>query len=291
MFRLKKILVPVDFSDRCKDAVRRDIPPLAKHFGCELTLLHVLAPYLEFGSSEMGVSLAGDYAAQRRKAALRELDVFLDGELKGFTVNRVLLDGDPGRKIVEQAESLGSDLILMPTHGYGPFRRLLLGSVTSKVLHDAECAVWTGSHFQSEISADPLQLRHIFCAIDLGPHSGRTLEWASQLASEFHAKLTLIHVITALDPRTEEYYFAPEWRKYLIDRARTDLETLQRSVGTEAKLELEVGDVAQAVCGAAKLGQADLIVVGRGSITGALGRFRTHAYTIIRESPCPVVSV
>jgi nucleotide-binding universal stress UspA family protein len=291
MFRLQRILLPVDFSERCHQAIRYALPPLAKHFGCEIIVCHVLTPFLEFGSPELGISLSGEYMVERRKTAKAQLEAFLADELREFKVTRVLLEGDPARKIVEQAQSAGCDLILLPTHGYGPFRRMLLGSVTSKVLHDAECPVWTGTHFQPKSPTEPIQLSHILCAIDLGPHSSRTLDWASQLTIEFNAKLTLVHVITALNPRTEDYYFAPEWRKYLIDRARTDLEALQQAAGSKAEVELEMGDVAQAVCAAAELNQAELIVVGRGSIVSTLGRFRTHAYTIIRESPCPVVSV
>ncbi len=291
MFQLKKILLPVDFSERCHEAIRYALPPLAKHFSCEIIVCHVLPPFLEFGSSELGISLSGEYMVERRKEARKQLEAFLADELRDFRVTRILLEGDPAHKIVEQAQSTGCDLILMPTHGYGPFRRMLLGSVTSKVLHDAECPVWTGAHFQSKSPAEVIPLRHILCAIDLGPHSMQTLDWASRLATEFNAKLTLLHVITALNPRAEDYYFAPEWRKYLIDRARTDLNNLQQAAGTKFEVELEIGDVAQAVCAAAKLIQAELIVVGRGSIVSTLGRFRTHAYTIIRESPCPVVSV
>ncbi len=54
--------------------------------------------------------------------------------------------GDPAQVITAFAHTQGVDLIMMPTHGYGPFRRLLLGSVTAKVLHDAECPVWTAVH-------------------------------------------------------------------------------------------------------------------------------------------------
>ena len=291
MFQLKKILLPVDFSERCHEAILYALPPLAKQFGCEIFVCHVLTPFLEFGSSELGISLSGEYMVERRKEAMKQLEAFLADELRPFKVIRVLLEGDPARKIVEQAHSTGCDLILMPTHGYGPFRRMLLGSVTSKVLHDAECPVWTGAHFQSESPTEALQLCRILCAIDLGPHSTQTLGWASQLAAEFNAKLNLVHVITALNPRTEDYYFAPEWRKYLIEQARADLNSLQQAAGTKLEVELEMGDVAQAVCEAAKLNQADLIVVGRGSIVSTLGRFRTHTYTIIRDSPCPVVSV
>ena len=139
------------------------------------------------------------------------------------------MEGDPAHTIVEYAHSENSDLIVLPTHGYGPFRRLLLGSVTSKVLHDADCAVWTGLHLEKKPSGEPLTLSHILCAIDLGPHSAKALDWANRLATEFGSKLTIVHVV-ALDPRTEDYYFAPEWRKYVIDRAKDDIEKLQRIV-------------------------------------------------------------
>jgi nucleotide-binding universal stress UspA family protein len=54
---------------------------------------------------------------------------------------------------------------------------------------------------------------------------------------------------------------------------------------------VEGGDAPHVVCGAAESRQADLLVIGRGSAAGMFGRLRTSAYAIIRQSPCPVVSV
>ena len=47
------------------------------------------------------------------------------------------MPGEPAREIVDFAAANQVDLVMMPTHGYGPFRQLLLGSVAAKVLHDA----------------------------------------------------------------------------------------------------------------------------------------------------------
>ena len=58
-------------------------------------------------------------------------------------------EGDPGSRIVEAARASGFDLIMMPSRGRGTFRSALLGSVTAKVLHDAECAVWTAAHTET----------------------------------------------------------------------------------------------------------------------------------------------
>jgi len=291
MFPIKKVLLPVEFSERCFGAARYLAHPLARHFGSEITILHVMSPYYDFGTAELASPSPKDFIAHKQAQANQDLNAFLSKELGAERVKRILLEGDPARKIVEYAHAENSDLILMPTHGYGPFRRLLLGSVTSKVLHDADCPVLTAAHTENMAPDKSISLKHVLCAIDLGAHSAQALDWASRFASEFGAKLTLVHVITSLDPRTQEYYFAPEWRSYVTDRARADVQHLQANVGTHAEVDLEMGEVAKSVCFVAGDRKADLLVIGRGLAAGVLGRFRTNAYAIIRESPCPVVSV
>ena len=78
----------------------------------------------------------------------RNLGEALKPELNGLAVKRVLVEGNPARAIVRTAHDEKVDLIAMPTHGYGAIRRFLLGSVTSKVLHDSECPIWTGAHLE-----------------------------------------------------------------------------------------------------------------------------------------------
>ena len=90
-------------------------------------------------------------------------------------VDRVLVEGDPAIEIVRAAHEGNFDLIVMPTHGYGPFRRFVLGSVTAKVLHDADCPVLTGAHLADLNPATPIFFRNIVCAVDLGPQSGQAL--------------------------------------------------------------------------------------------------------------------
>jgi nucleotide-binding universal stress UspA family protein len=97
--------------------------------------------------------------------------------------------------------------------------------------------------------------------------------------------------MTELDPRTEEYYFSPEWRKFLVDNAETEIAALQQKAGTQAEVTLTMGPAAEMICEEAKKAEADLLVIGRGADAGILGRLTGHAYSIIRQSPCPVVSV
>jgi len=70
-----------------------------------------------------------------------------------------------------------------------------------------------------------------------------------------------------------------------------EIQKLRREAGTDAELCLEAGDVSKIVRGEALRHAADLVIIGRGHIQETLGRLRTHEHVIIRESPCPVLSI
>ena len=108
------------------------------------------------------------------------------------------------------------------------------------------------------------------------------------MAGEFKSKLTLLHVVPRLDSPGEGYY-SEEWRRRLLADASEAIARVQQSAGIHVEAVVESGDVSKAVRTAAGRLSADLVVIGRGAADNA--RLRTHVYGIIRESPCPVVSV
>jgi nucleotide-binding universal stress UspA family protein len=288
MKSLAKILLPVDFSERSLGAARY-ARTLADHFNSELTLLHVLTPpHYEFGALEIGGSMLAELYSNRGAQVEKELETFLADELKGLEPQRVVLEGDPARQIVDYANQENIGLIVMPTHGYGPFRQFILGSITAKVLHDADCPVWTGVHLEEAPPAEPIPFRNIVCAVDLGSQTCRTLEWASQMQKEFGAKLTVVHAMASTSAADQG---GGHWQRDMELAAREDLARQQQRFGTEAELVIEAGDAPKVVCEMAAKRNAELLVIGRGSAAGVFGRLRTNAYAIIRQSPCPVVSV
>ena len=62
--------------------------------------------------------------------------------------------GEAGSVIHDIVKRDGCDLVMLPTHGRGPVRRLMLGSVTTKVLHDIGCAVWTATSTAAKAGHD-----------------------------------------------------------------------------------------------------------------------------------------
>jgi nucleotide-binding universal stress UspA family protein len=266
---------------------------LAAHFHAEITLLHVVVPVVAYGAPEaLAYSAALDVAEDRVALAKAHLDSFLPDEFGALTVERVVRRGDPAQEIVDCAAERQSDLIVLPTHGYGPFRRFLLGSVTAKVLHDATCPVWTGPHLEKAPPEGEIQLRQVVCGVDLGPESATVLAWGSDLAHEFNAQLTVVHAMPESTVHLEGVYFDPDFRAQVVDSARVQIEGLKAKARAQGNIEFEVGDPADALAVAASRLHADVVVIGRkGHHTGVLGRLRTHSYAIVREAPCPVAAV
>ena len=278
MFPLKKILFPVDFSEHCIGA-SRFVEVMTGRFEAELVMLHVL-------------ELPGYYGfLETVEAAETRLALFQRDEFRYFRVRRIVEKADDAaEKILAVSRAEKIDLIMMPTSGIGRYRRFILGSVTAKVLHDADCPVWTGVHLEQAPPLEALRIENIVCAVDLKPHSDRVLEWAQQISGEYQAALHVVHAIPAYETRPASYFDA-ELRLNLEAEGKEGIRKFLNARGVEATIDVHGGEVAHVIGSAAQRLRADLVVIGRSSDSGLVGRLRANAYSIIRQSPCPVVSV
>jgi nucleotide-binding universal stress UspA family protein len=267
MIDFKRILFPVDFSAQSQ-AVVPFVRSMAKCFGSEVVILHVTGgPALEV-----------------------EFERFAAEAFADTPVVRELVEGDPAHQIVSYADGYKIDLIMMPTHGHGPFRALLLGSVTAKVLHDVHCPVWTGVHAEQMTSHSPDRWKRVLCAVNTDDHGESVLKWAWQFSQQQNLELQLVHAVAGADGMwTEES--DPSMYDFLFHAAREQLAKLQARAGTSVEVRLIGGSVGSAVCQAALDYDADLIVIGRGTIQATLGRLKNSASAIIRAAPCPVISI
>jgi nucleotide-binding universal stress UspA family protein len=288
MLAIKHILFPVDFSERCCGAAPF-VRTMAERFGARITLMSAVSPFWQSASGDF--SGAGLVDMDEIK---RDLEARLDGsfvrEFAGLTVDRWAEISDPAGAITRHAHAEGVDLIMMPTHGYGPFRSLLLGSVAAKVLHDAECPVWTATHMEAPPAAHHVAGRNVLCAIDATPRSAPLMQWAAEFAKLTGGALRLVHAVSGIQGWPERQ-MDREFEEALRGQAREAIEKLQKATGVTAPLCVAVGEVARAVREEAERHNSDLILIGRGMLHETLGRLRTHAYGIIRHAPCPVLSV
>ena len=131
----KTVLVPVDFSDDSLAALGLAAELTEDPSG--LNVIHVL-PVLE--PAEPGViwhTIDDVSRSQQAEGALG--NVLAD---KGYgSVKISVRFGDPGHEIARYAEEISADLVVIPSHGRSVFARILLGSVTERVVRLAHCPV------------------------------------------------------------------------------------------------------------------------------------------------------
>ena len=290
MLPISRILFPVDLSDWCL-AMLPHARAVAIKYDAELVLFYAASPLYPIPATGYSGPVYVPVPKEVIDAEGEELEKFGADQLQGIKVRRVLYLGDPVEQIVAFVQSEKIDLIAMPTHGRGEFRRFLIGSVTAKILHDVSCPVLTGVHMKELPAATFGIYSKVLCAIDLGPQSPDVIKCAAQLAADFHAQLGVVHAVPPPGMGSDPL-FSSDWRKEVVNVARLGVEKLLSANGAAgAEICIQEGESAHAVASIAKKLGADLLVIGRGSQDGAGGRFTTNAYGIIRQSPCPVVSI
>ena len=285
MSKIKHIIFPVDFSERSNCAVPF-VAEMARRHEAKVTLFAVA--HLNYAGG-----LAG--------APMIDLQLILDGvksqlddsfvsDFAGLTVDRMAILGDPAREIVDFVAANHVDLVMMPTHGYGPFRQLLLGSVTAKVLHDVHVPVWTTAHTGEAPVGEHLAMRRILCAVEASPVSIDLMRSAVGWCKKLGATLRLVHAVPAIEAWPERN-MDQEFEETLRENARRTIQDLERAADIDVPVCVGAGAVPDVVREEALQHRADLIMIGRGALQGTLGRLRTHSYGIIRNAPCPVLSV
>jgi nucleotide-binding universal stress UspA family protein len=281
MQTFRHILFPVDFSARSAAALPI-VTCWAQRFQSQVTLLHaVQIPIGAYGGPDAYPVIIDTQAVE--EIARKRLD-----QVEFSGAKRLVKIGDPAFEIVEYAKHNGVDLIMMPTHGYGAFRSLLLGSVVAKVLHDADFPVWTSAH--TEDFAGRTAIGSILCALETGTGAVELVRAASELAQSCQAKLRLVHAVVVDEVRPEKYLEA-DLTAALVKMSHEEIADIQQDAGTSLEVSVEAGAVSRVVRDAVKEFDADLVVSGRGKLHATFGRLRSNGYAIIRDSPCPVLSV
>ncbi len=139
---IRKILVAVDFSEHSELVVDAALE-MARKFGAELDVVHaihlpvpVAVPY--------GITMPTTYLNEARKAAGQRLQAVADRiREQGITGGAHLREVPAAPSIVETAEEIGADLIVMGTHGHTGLKHVVLGSVAERTLRTAPCSVLT----------------------------------------------------------------------------------------------------------------------------------------------------
>ena len=133
----QKILVPIDGSIPSKNAAKY-AASLAKHNGAKVILLHAYGPISQLLSGK-GLQLVKEELSSHAEKLLQEYKVLLED--CGASVTTMSRAGETGNVILNVADEIGCDLIVMGSRGHSAIEGAIMGSVAIKVLHGAKCPV------------------------------------------------------------------------------------------------------------------------------------------------------
>jgi len=134
-----KILVPVDGSENSFRAFDQAIY-VAKSTGAHLTAIHVIeSPPTVYVESQ---KLLNELLSNYKKESAKILDKCKEIAVKnGVQVETVIAEGDPASNITGYAQKGNFELIVIGSRGLGRFKEMVLGSISSKVLHHTKSSV------------------------------------------------------------------------------------------------------------------------------------------------------
>jgi nucleotide-binding universal stress UspA family protein len=141
--KIKKVLVPIDFSDYSKSSMKY-AADFAKHFKASLILIYVIEPIVYPPDFSMGQIAIPSPGLEMDKRANEELDKLAEKEIPSdVTVKKIIKTGKPFVEIIETAAEEDVDLIIIATHGHSGVEHILFGSTAEKVVRKAPCPVLT----------------------------------------------------------------------------------------------------------------------------------------------------
>ena len=304
MMEIKRILCPIDFSDHSRHALDHAVA-LARWYDSTLTLLHVCST-VPAAAYAPGTPILPSVilTPADRGELLASMKRFAEEEGGGgLPIQFEVSEGNTVAEILSRAGGMPDDLIVMGTHGRSGFERLVLGSVTEKVLRKATCPVLSvPRHVKDVVPIPPVLFTNILCAFDFSDCSTSALNHAMSLAQQSDARLTVLHVVEPLPelppgvPGT-----AQSWPQHVTDFiAATEQDRQERlkaavptSVRTFCAVEtvMATGTPYREVLRVAAEQLSDLIVIGiHGRSATDLLFFGSTAQHVVRQATCPVLT-
>jgi nucleotide-binding universal stress UspA family protein len=295
----QKILCPVDFSESSDRALDYALA-LGKRHGGHVSVMHVLPTVLASPVVYPYLTEPVLVTSEARERAYHRLGEFVHRALAdGIGAEVILEDGDVVEDVLRKAKRLEADLVVMGTHGRRGFQRLLLGSVTERVLRQAEAPVLSISPSAPKIGAagrGPFQ--KILCPVDFSPSSLAGLSVGLALREE-SAELLVLHVVEFhLPPALGEaiaFDFTDLRERHRSQGQKKLEELVPKEARAHTRLETVVLESASPYHEILKLAEregADLIVIGvagRSSVDMAF--FGSTTNHVVRAASCPVMSV
>ena len=294
---IKTVFCTTDISDFSNHSISWGMA-LAKEFRAKLLVCHVIdfPAAVTYGD---GPIFFMDQQNQAMDNAHQEIKQLIGDQPVQW--EPLITIGHAADEITRLAEEKGADLVISATHGRSGLKRLIVGSVTERLMRTLHCPLMVvrgPKHDLTILTDHTVNFQKILVGCDFSEDSDLALQYGLSLAQEFQSELHLVHV--------KEPTIYTEWLKTSVDLEETLYHALddrirgklKRMIPKDAanwcipKIDLLEGKPNEELIGYAKENQISLIVLGvRGQ--GLVERMFVGSTTdrVIRQAPCPVLSV
>jgi nucleotide-binding universal stress UspA family protein len=306
MLNIGNIVCPIDFSDCSRRALDHAVT-IARRYDSTITLVHVCStmPAVAYAGGLPTVHAAVLTHDERLRVLADLRGMAKDESGSGLRIDAAVREGDPVREILSEADLRRADLLVVGTHGRSGFDRLLLGSVTEKLLRKARCPVLTvPPRHPDAVPASPLLFKHIVCPVDFSDCSMSALKYAMALAQEIDGQLTVLYVVAndltplpgqSRDDALDHSISVAEFFVKREENVRRMLkEAVPEPVSTYCRVDTELrhGKPATEILRLAAERDSDLIVIGvRGRGAADLTVFGSTTQQVARQALCPVLTI
>ncbi|NPB05443.1 MAG: universal stress protein [Aquificae bacterium] len=287
---IKKVLLPVDFSD-ITEAVVSTARLIGEKFRPKFYLLHVISPLVYVSAPEamvvdvIDVEVLEEIEEAKRKAAENLLNNYKE-MLKDFEVETIIEVGSPADVIVEKEEELGVDLTVLGGHQKGLVERILLGSTSEAVVKHSRRPVLV-------VKGHPLQkLERVVLAYDFSEVGDRMLEYAKKFLKPFGSKVFLVHVEEEIElPLLQKLgiNLLPQIREKKLQKLSQIREEFEKEGIPCEVVYVEEREPAEGILEVIRKGDYDMVMVANKGLSG-LKRILMGSVSleVLRKSPIPV---
>ncbi|HLG56215.1 MAG TPA: universal stress protein [Vicinamibacterales bacterium] len=298
MIAFRHILCPIDFSDTAARALTY-ATAFAAWYEAQLTVLQVATRFDEpLEPVPIGDADRAPYPGSRDDIIARLRRSIEQAGATALNVRPLAQEGRASELIVNCGAAMKADLLVMGTHGLGGFHRLLLGSVTEKVVRTATCPVLTVPPSAPATTARPILFKKILCPIDHSPSSLKALEYALELGRQADGCVTVLSALEYMDAEEPCEHVDVDIRRnrqHFIDHARERLHAqLAGEPRTWCKIEeiVAINRAYKEILQRAAASDTDLIVMGaQGSGGIELMLYGSNTHHVVRAATCPVLTV
>ena len=283
----KNVLYATDFSSSADAALAYTIA-IARHYGAQLHALRVRTPSPLW---RLGMEAACQMIETEQQLAYKDA-ARLHGLLAAVPHDVTVEEGDFWAAFAEMNERYPIDLIIVGSSGRSGLAKGLRGSVAEAILRRAKCPVLTVGPLATFNEKKPPDFREILFATDLSPVSLTAAKYAISFAEEYHARLTLLHVLAA--PKAGELIRPIDYASTRLRQLR-DIVPMAVDFWCKPTYLVKEGSAANRILEVAEEKGADLIILAAKNVNGSVA-VATHlpgatAHQVITGAACPVLTV